>query len=537
MASASPSADSPQTVEVAEVKAAFPGRCRVIKDIGMFSHVVTIQPKDMDVTLKFQLTEPYPSSPPEVAVRSESLTEEKTEELKAALKTQAQSLLGRRMLQALVSTAEGWLRDQGLRPGKTVNARAEVYLTGEKKKVKKQKKRKKKEEEEEEGETKKPSMKTAVDVIKRIMWDDKLDKDDFLVGYLDRFKGIQEKYFSAFSWEDIASVDYDVLAVPKHRIQYFKYREQTIWDKASRMDNVFGSTGSGVTVYDVISNYQEPLQQAVNGAAISSPQNVADAAAYEPAEEDSDSDSDDSDDDDDGITVTIGTSVNTPVFSGQGMDDADDEDEEAADGTHNRYWQDKMRPNHFLALRITDSEIRQSVEQIQDHLLDNEPLYGPCCIPPKALHITLCTLGLDTPEQVAHARDVLQRIQPELESSRPKEPLWLEGVGNFYSRVVYAKVKPHQGFTDFVDHVKLLVKEAGVEIRDNHDFVPHMTLMKVTRPVARQKGSKSVDPWLYDGFTDMDFGQQRVDSLHLCSMGDERREDGFYICPAEIHFQ
>ena len=47
---------NPQTVEVMDVKEAFPGRCRIIKDIGMFTHVVTLQPKDMDATLKFQLT-------------------------------------------------------------------------------------------------------------------------------------------------------------------------------------------------------------------------------------------------------------------------------------------------------------------------------------------------------------------------------------------------------------------------------------------------------------------------------------------------
>lgn len=47
---------SPQSAEVAAVKAAFPGRCRVIKDIGMFSSVVTIQPQNLDATLKFQLT-------------------------------------------------------------------------------------------------------------------------------------------------------------------------------------------------------------------------------------------------------------------------------------------------------------------------------------------------------------------------------------------------------------------------------------------------------------------------------------------------
>ncbi len=36
---------------------------------------------------------------------------------------------------------------------------------------------------------KKASMKTAEEVISRIMWDDNLPSDDFIVGYIDRFKG------------------------------------------------------------------------------------------------------------------------------------------------------------------------------------------------------------------------------------------------------------------------------------------------------------------------------------------------------------
>ena len=86
--------------------------------------------------------------------------------------------------------------------------------------------------------TKKASMKTATDVIHRILWDDALPTQDFIVGYLDRFVGIIEKPFSAFSWEDIASVDLNVLAVPKHRIQYFKYLDVVVWDKNKRMDKV-----------------------------------------------------------------------------------------------------------------------------------------------------------------------------------------------------------------------------------------------------------------------------------------------------------
>ena len=95
----------------------------------------------------------------------------------------------------------------------------------------------------EEGTIKKKSMRTAIDVIQRIQWDDALPTEDFSVGYLDRFIGIQEKKFTDFSWEDIASVDYNVLAIPKHRIQYFKYKDVKVWDKQERMDKVFGSTG------------------------------------------------------------------------------------------------------------------------------------------------------------------------------------------------------------------------------------------------------------------------------------------------------
>lgn len=102
-----------------------------------------------------------------------------------------------------------------------------------------------------DGEKKKP-MKTAIDVIHRILWDDAFPTEKFIVGYLDRFLGVQEKPFTAFSWEDISSVDQDVLAIPKHRIQYFKYKSDIVWNKNERLDNIFGSTGNPVTIIDII---------------------------------------------------------------------------------------------------------------------------------------------------------------------------------------------------------------------------------------------------------------------------------------------
>jgi len=80
----------------------------------------------------------------------------------------------------------------------------------------------KQDEERCEENTKKPPIKTAEDVIKRLQLDPMLPKEYFVIGYIDRFLGVIEESFTTFCWEDLASVDNDVLAIPQHRIQYFK---------------------------------------------------------------------------------------------------------------------------------------------------------------------------------------------------------------------------------------------------------------------------------------------------------------------------
>ena len=98
-----------------------------------------------------------------------------------------------------------------------------------------------------------PSMKTAADVIARLQWDRQLPIEKFTVGYIDRFRGVLEQPFTAFCWEDLASVDdYEVLAIPQHRIQYFKYSGSKVWEKATRLDVIFGSTGDQRGIVEVM---------------------------------------------------------------------------------------------------------------------------------------------------------------------------------------------------------------------------------------------------------------------------------------------
>ena len=100
--------------------------------------------------------------------------------------------------------------------------------------------------------TKKPRMRTATDVISRIQWDPELLEVDFFVGYSDRFLGIIEKNFAEFCWDDLSTVGMETLAIPKHRIQYFKYKTDIVWDRRVQLDKFFGSRGEGITIHDLI---------------------------------------------------------------------------------------------------------------------------------------------------------------------------------------------------------------------------------------------------------------------------------------------
>ena len=179
---------------------------------------------------------------------------------------------------------------------------------------------------------KKQSMKTATDVISRIQWDEDLPTENFIVGYLDRFIGIVEKSFNSFSWEDIASVDYSTLAIPKHRIQYFKYKDTIVWDKRSRLDKVFGSTGDSKEIYKIIQDYERQLDEVTEDSK---------------TKRDTDSGPGNFDDDDGNDSSSSGY-------------DSDDNSAKQVEVKQKHYSQ-RDRPNFFFCFKVTNSQIRKKI--------------------------------------------------------------------------------------------------------------------------------------------------------------------------------
>ena len=338
---------------------------------------------------------------------------------------------------------------------------------------------------EEEENTKKERMRTATEVISRILWDPDLPPEDFIVGYLDRFIGIQEKGFKDFSWEDISTVGADVLAVPKHRIQYFKYKGMIVWDKRTQMDDFFGSRG-GKTIDMIVDKPDEPDK----------PDNKDDVS-------------------DSNVDAEID------------LIDNEIGDERPLAHRHGN----QPRPTHFVCLRVTEEEVKARVKKVTDHVIKLNPQLADGIIKSSSLHVTLCMIQLANDEQIEIAKKVFQSCQLQFLSVLPRcFRIEFTGVDNFRERLIYIKVKPLPGLNKFVSHIIEQFQLAGLKTPGNRDeFTPHITLIKLSRPMQKQLDTKLINPECYRPFLTKNLGSQMITNVHLCAMHAPAQADGFYL--------
>lgn len=79
---------------------------------------------------------------------------------------------------------------------------------------------------------------SAADVMNRIRWDMSIDESDYIIGFLDRFLGAQEKSLGLWKTEQT-----DEEFIPQHRILYFKQKStgEIMWERRTLIDRIFGS--------------------------------------------------------------------------------------------------------------------------------------------------------------------------------------------------------------------------------------------------------------------------------------------------------
>uniref|UniRef100_A0A8C3X6Z6 Leukocyte receptor cluster member 9 n=1 Tax=Catagonus wagneri TaxID=51154 RepID=A0A8C3X6Z6_9CETA len=416
-------------------------------------------------------------------------------------------------------------------------------------------------EPEAEGRAKKPPLRTAAAVIQRIRWDPRLDPADFSVGYVDRFLGVREEPFLSFCWDEpLAALGPGVLAVPQHRVRYFRFRGSLVWDRASRTDLVFGSglaAGRGPTILDALDGGDaretgradggEDAHEAggerdgvgAHGTGYASGVRAGDLNDGENArgilDALGDGDTDPAGDGLDGVAVTrLGTGAAVAPdgggpeagASGEGLRQVELEWGlgvwPAGGGSARALGPRQPHPTHFVALMVSKPELQAGVAKAQKELIRAAIDCAAFAVPAQALHLTLSLLRLAGPGEEAAAVDALRCALADPGLHVPRK-LRFQHLVRLGPHVLCAPPSPSlertaQGLSQRLENEGLRVVQPGGGLH------PHLTLVKVPQ------GSQVCLPGA--GFSPRrELGSQPLRHLWLCRVG---RAGGTYQAVAKI---
>ncbi|KAJ5241543.1 uncharacterized protein N7469_003134 [Penicillium citrinum] len=83
-------------------------------------------------------------------------------------------------------------------------------------------------------------LRPAGDIINRITWDSNFERNDYIIGFVDRFEGQLEVTLDSWKREST-----DEEFIPQHRVLYIRHTNgEVVWDRRRRIDKIFNSGNS-----------------------------------------------------------------------------------------------------------------------------------------------------------------------------------------------------------------------------------------------------------------------------------------------------
>ncbi|KAK2910153.1 leukocyte receptor cluster member 9 isoform X2 [Channa argus] len=441
---------------------------------------------------------------------------------------------------------------------------------------------------------KKPRMRTADDVISRILWDPLVSASEFVVGYLDRFLGVLERPFCDFNWEtNPCDCDYSAeLALPRHRIQYFTYRGHRVWDRHSRTDRVFGSTGQTLAPpfggEEEVKEDREQQQECLKttkewtSAVCGQEENEAECTHTESTHLEEEKTNE--------MNIhTPGTTQLAPKCRGKISQEQQESqgacvEEEAPNRLHTsadqkegvsikqeveeEEWEEsweskedvlshvgvvdscqnplapreqrgktpgggrppKKQPTHFITFRANTPAVLSCFQQLQEEITSILPSSAPHWQKASCLHVTLCLLVLPSPAEVATAGEILRRFA-HLDRNPPVAVTFPVKLKHFNGRVLFLSPQPQLHLHQLNSGLQEAYRKKGLLHRDSYSPRYHLTLAKLNWEEEK----------IFEGVGDLkvgkglNFGRLPVNTLHLCSIGGSK-VDGFYetVCTVTL---
>lgn len=210
-----------------------------------------------------------------------------------------------------------------------------------------------------------------------------------------------------------------------------------------------------------------------------------------------------------------------------------------------------IKPNYFIAIRLSDPIIRSNVEIVQEAA---DERLKPALVPLKKLHLSLLAIRLKDEKEIEEVKKILQQMKSVLPNGaftikckgldyfrypqKPDRQKKLPDPPKMLRRVLY--VKPFgEELRGLQRRIRDVVRDTfkGRDIlpsdSDDEEWIPHIAVIRLKgkNTEVEEIPEKSLKPFL-----GWDFGEQQVSSLFLCSIGTTA-EDGFYKTEAKIDFE
>ncbi|XP_020650138.3 uncharacterized protein LOC110079420 isoform X1 [Pogona vitticeps] len=202
---------------------------------------------------------------------------------------------------------------------------------------------------------------------------------------------------------------------------------------------------------------------------------------------------------------------------------------------HERYM-----PNYFVAIPITNDEILDNIEDVQELIFTKEPNLLRALIPVQTMHLTIIVVHLKTEDDMKRAVSALEHSKAKVQTLLQGKlfSMTFHGIGQFNNQVIYAKMSENelQMLSKIAEAVESSFVEMNVDITGSKNFRPHLTFLKLSKiPALRRKGFRKIREELYKEYEDNHFGTEILSRLDLCAMHKKKQDSGYYHCECSIN--
>ncbi|XP_064290150.1 uncharacterized protein LOC135308724 isoform X3 [Passer domesticus] len=197
-------------------------------------------------------------------------------------------------------------------------------------------------------------------------------------------------------------------------------------------------------------------------------------------------------------------------------------------------------PNYFVAIPITDDQILDRIEDVQELILSKEPDLSRALLPVQTMHLTIIVAHLGTEEEVKKAVLALKQSKTKVEDILQGKDLNLtfHGIGEFNNQVLYVKMleEDQKMLNRITEAVEECFIEMNLDISGSKGFKPHLTFLKLSRASRlRRRGFRKICTDLYKEYEDSHFGTEVFSRIDLCAMHKKKQESAYYYCECSIN--